>query len=417
MQNTIYTGDNLYIMNGMSSDSVDLIYLDPPFNSKRTYSAPIGSQAEGVAFTDIWTWGDVDKDFLNSLNDYPALVEHIYAIGKIHSKGMMSYITYMTQRIIQMHRVLRDTGSLYLHVDPTASHYLKIVLDQIFGHDNFINEIIWHYGKWSNTAKHFQKNHDIILFYSKSDTYTFNPLHVERRNSKPYNIQGGKVNQLLIYRPEDTPDAIIEREKEKGRKIIYVDTKGPREHDVWSYLRDKKVDFISPRSKERTGYPTQKPLSLLRRIIEASSNEGDTVLDPFCGCATACVAAQQLNRRWIGIDIESQAADLLVARLSENMGMFEEFLHTYKIPQRVGIKVEKPSIPIKDRLFKEKDGLCAGCEKEFDSVNLEIFYIMPKSKGGGDYYENFQLLCENCNRVKGDRSMEYLVTKIRTRDD
>ncbi len=416
MKNTLYTGDNLYILNGMNSESVDLIYLDPPYNSKRIYSAPIGSKAAGASFKDIWTWHDVDKDFLNGLNDYPALVEYINSIERIHSKGTMSYITYMTQRIIQMHRVLKDTGSLYLHVDPTASHYLKIVLDQIFGHDNFINEIIWHYGKWSNATKRFQKNHDVILFYSKSDTYTFNPLHVERRNPQPYNIQGGKVNQLLIYRPEDTPDDIIEREKEKGRKIVYIDTKGPREHDVWSYLRDKEVDFISPRSKERTGYPTQKPLSLLRRIIEASSNEGDTVFDPFCGCATACVAAQQLGRRWIGIDIEEQAADLLVARLSENMGMFEEFFHTYKIPQRTDIKFEKPSKPIRNRLYKKQKGLCAGCAKEFDAVELEISYIIPKRKGGGDYYENFQLLCGNCNKVKGDRPMEYLMARLRARD-
>ena len=416
MQNTLYTGDNLYILNGMNSDSVDLIYLDPPFNSKRTYSAPIGSKAAGASFKDIWTWCDVDEECLDWLEQYPALVEHINSIEKIHSEGMMSYITYMAQRIIQMHRVLKDTGSLYLHVDPTASHYLKIVLDQIFGHDNFINEIVWHYGKWSNAAKHFQKNHDVILFYSKSDTYTFNLLHVERRNLKPYNIQGGEVNQLLIYRPEDTPDSIIKREKAKGRKIIYVDTKGPREHDVWSYLRNKEIDFIPPRSNERTGYPAQKPLTLLRRIIEASSNEGDIVLDPFCGCATACVAAQQLNRRWIGIDIESQAADLLVERLSENMKMFEEFIHTDKIPHRTDIKVEKPSKPIKDRLFEAQKGICNGCAKEFDAVNFEIDHIIPKSKGGGDYYENFQLLCGNCNRVKGDRPMEDLVMRLRARE-
>ncbi len=416
MKNTLYTGDNLYILNGMNSDSVDLIYLDPPFNSKRTYSAPIGSKAAGASFKDMWTWGDVDEECLNGMADYPELAEYIYSIGAINGKAMMSYITYMTQRLIQMHRVLRTTGSLYLHCDTVASHYLKIILDGIFGEDNFRNEIVWHYGKWSNVSKHFQKNHDVILFYSKSDTYTFNPLHVERRNPKPYNIQGGEVNQLLIYRPEDTPDAIIEREKAKGRKIIYIDTKGPSGHDVWSYLRNKEIDFIPPRSKERTGYPTQKPLSLLHRIIEASSKQGDIVFDPFCGCATTCVAAQQLQRGWIGIDIESQAADLLMTRLGDDSGMFKDFIHTDKIPHRTDIKVEKPSKPIKDRLFEAQKGICNGCAKQFDVVNFEIDHIIPKSKGGGDYYENFQLLCGNCNRVKGDRPMEDLVMRLRARE-
>ena len=416
MQNTFYTGDNLYILNGMNSDSVDLIYLDPPFNSKRTYSAPIGSKAAGASFKDMWTWGDVDEECLNGMADYPELAEYIYSIGAINGKAMMSYITYMTQRLIQMHRVLRTTGSLYLHCDTVASHYLKIILDGIFGEDNFRNEIVWHYGKWSNVSKHFQKNHDVILFYSKSDTYTFNPLHVERRNPKPYNIQGGEVNQLLIYRPEDTPDAIIEREKAKGRKVIYIDTKGPSEHDVWSYLRNKEIDFIPPRSKERTGYPTQKPLTLLHRIINVSSRQGDVVFDPFCGCATTCVAAQQLQRGWIGIDIESQAADLLMTRLGDDSGMFKDFIHTDKIPHRTDIKVEKPSKPIKDRLFAEQKGICNGCAKEFDAVNFEIDHIIPKSKGGGDYYENFQLLCGNCNRVKGDRPMEDLVMRLRARE-
>ncbi len=417
MTNTLYTGDNLYILNGMDSEKVDLIYLDPPFNSKRTWSAPIGSKAAGASFKDIWTWSDVDEECLSDLNDYPALVEHIHSIEQIHSKGMMSYVTYMAQRIIQMHRVLRDTGSLYLHVDPTASHYLKIVLDQIFGKDNFQNEIIWHYGKWSNVAKHFQKNHDVILFYSKSDTYTFNPLHVERRNPQPYNIQGGKVNQLLVYRREDTPDAIIEREKAKGRKIIYVDTKGPSEHDVWSYLRNKEIDFIPPRSKERTGYPTQKPLSLLHKIIEASSNEGDTVLDPFCGCATTCVAAQELKRQWIGIDIEPHAVALLVDRLSEVSGMFNDFIHTEKIPQRTDVEYKEPSGKIKNKLYRKQEGFCAGCGKKFDEENLEIDHIIPKSKGGGSHYENLHLFCGNCNRLKGNRPMEYFVTKIKKREE
>ena len=141
--NTLYTNDNLFILNGLNSNLVDLIYLDPPFNSKRIYSAPVGSKAAGTSFKDMWTWADVNEYYLEGLaTNYPALAKYIATVGKIHSKSMMSYLTYMVQRIIEMYRVLKDTGSLYLHCDPTASHYLKILLDEIFGKNNFRNEII-----------------------------------------------------------------------------------------------------------------------------------------------------------------------------------------------------------------------------------------------------------------------------------
>ncbi len=384
MQNTLYTKDNLYILNSMNSKSVDLIYLDPPFNSKRTYSAPIGSKAAGASFKDMWTWQDVDEEYLSGLHKHPYLVEYILSIGGIHGKGMMSYITYMTQRIIQMHRVLKDTGSLYLHCDPVASHYLKIVLDEIFGKDNFQNELIWYYKNASRGKKRFAKAHDVILTYSKSKDFIFYADNV----LVPF--ESGMTAWSRIRDGRDMP-------------------KGKVPDDVLI------IPAINGMAKERTGYPTQKPLALLHRIVQASSKEGDVVFDPFCGCATTCVAAQQLGRRWIGIDIEVQAVDLLVARLSDDGGMFKDFIHTNKIPQRTDIKLEKPSTPIKNRLFAEQKGICKGCGKNFDTENFEIDHIIPKSKGGGDYYDNLQLLCGHCNRVKGDRPMEDLVAKLRAR--
>ncbi len=384
MKNTLYTGDNLYILNGMESKKVDLIYLDPPFNSKRVYSAPIGSKAAGASFKDIWAWHDVDDNYLDWLEQYPALVKHISSIKHIHSEGMMAYVTYMAQRIIQMHRILRDTGSLYLHVDPIASHYLKIVLDQIFGKDGFRNEIIWSYRTGGVSKKYWARKHDTILFYAKPK-YKHNAMQ-----------------ERIYYDKKFFTDKV----DDKGRYYadVYI-------RDVWDDIKP-----LINNSKERMGYPTQKPLSLLNRIITASSKKGDLVLDPFCGCATACVAAQQLGRRWIGIDIEEQATNLLIQRLSDDPGEFESFIHTSKIPQRTDIKFEKPSKTIKNRLYKKQKGFCAGCAKQFDGVNLEINHIMPKSKGGGDYYENFQLLCGNCNRVKGDKPMKSLVAKIRAYD-
>ncbi|MDR2726240.1 MAG: HNH endonuclease, partial [Candidatus Adiutrix sp.] len=171
---------------------------------------------------------------------------------------------------------------------------------------------------------------------------------------------------------------------------------------------------ISAHAKEKLGYPTQKPLALLNRIIQASSNEGDIVLDPFCGCATTCVAATQLSRKWIGIDIEKKASDILTHRLSIATGLLDDFIITDIIPSRSDLKVVQPTESVKNLLYKEQRGLCNACGSEFEIRNLEIDHIIPKSKGGGDYYENYQLLCGSCNRIKGDRPMEYLRAKIAT---
>jgi site-specific DNA-methyltransferase (adenine-specific) len=187
IQNTLFTGDNLFILNGMNSNSVDLIYLDPPFNSKRLYSGAIGSKAADVSFKDMWTWEDVNEEYLDKLMiEKPSLVKFIQSIGDTHSKAMMAYITYMTQRVIQMYRILKDTGSIYLHCDPTASHYLKIMLDEIFGRKNFKNEIVWERttdtGSSKAIAKFFPRNNDIILFYSKSEHYFYNKIFLEYSN-------------------------------------------------------------------------------------------------------------------------------------------------------------------------------------------------------------------------------------------
>ena len=189
------------------------------------------------------------------------------------------------------------------------------------------------------------------------------------------------------------------------------DSKGTAMNDVWT------IPFIHSQSKERTGYPTQKPLALLGRIIKASSKEGDVVLDPFCGCATTCVAAQQLGRKWLGIDIEEKAVDILIQRLSDDAGMFKNFVHTELIPTRSDVKIIQPNKTIKEELFHGQEKLCNGCKKEFDIYNFEIDHIIPKSKGGGDYVENYQLLCGNCNKVKGDRPMDYLRMKIKVRQE
>jgi DNA modification methylase len=392
MHNTLFTNDNLFILSGLNSASVDLIYLDPPFNSKRMYSAPIGTKAAGASFKDMWTWDDINDAYLDKLvEQYPDLVRFIQSIGTMHSKGMMAYATYMTQRMIEMHRVLKPSGSIYLHCDPTASHYLKLLLDEIFGRSNFQNEIVWCYGSGGASKRHFSRKHDVIFFYTKTEDYLFNVDDVREPYSSPHKSMTPKIAQ-------------------SGKSYIKMNPLGRIPFDWWA------IPILTNSAKERTGYPTQKPLALLHRIIKASSKEGDIVLDPFCGCATTCVAAQQLNRKWIGIDIEKQAASVLVERLGDDAGLFKDFVHRSDIPQRTDIAIELPSQPVKHRLFAQQDGHCNACAIELPIHQFEIDHVVPKSKGGGDYYENYQLLCGSCNRIKGDRPMEYLRIKIRTRE-
>ena len=176
------------------------------------------------------------------------------------------------------------------------------------------------------------------------------------------------------------------------------------------------IETLNREAKERTGYPTQKPLALLKRIILTSSNEGDLVMDPFCGCATTCVAAQQLGRKWIGIDIEKQPVKILIDRLSDDAGLFKDFTATDLIPKRTDLNEVLPSESIKQGLYKQQKGKCNACGDDFKIWNLEIDHIIPVVKGGGDYYENYQLLCSSCNKIKGARPMEYLRLKIDTRE-
>ncbi len=398
--NILYTLDNLFLLNGMNSETVDLIYLDPPFNSKRTYSAPVGSKSAGASFKDMWTWDDVNIAYLELLyTKHPDIADFIDSIYRLHSKAMASYITYMTQRLFEMHRILKSTGSIYLHIDPTASHYLKIIMDGIFGRDNFRNEIIWCYKTGGRAKQQFPKKHDVIFWYSKSKKHIFN-----------YDAISTERNFSTMHEPviKDEDGKLYQRNFKNGKEYRYYIDKGVIPNDYWV-----DIDAINPSAKERTGYPTQKPLALLQRIIKASSNEGDLVFDPFCGCATTCVAAQQLQRKWIGCDIEAKAVDILVERLGDDAGMFRDFVQITKTPQRTDVERIEPQEPIKERLHKTQTGKCNGCFNEFEQRNLEIDHIIPKSKGGGDYYENYQLLCGNCNRVKGNRPMEYLLAKVK----
>jgi DNA modification methylase len=453
-QNTLYTNDNLFVLHGLNSKSVDLIYLDPPFNSKRMYSATVGSKAAGTSFKDMWTWDDVNEAYLDKMIDsYPSMVNFIKSIQKIHSKAMMAYVTYMAQRIVEMHRILKNDGSFYLHCDSTASHYLKIILDEIFDKDNFRNEIIWQRndGRAKGSqykAKKFGTNTDTILFYTKSNNFYFNPLKklpsdtldkkfikIDENGRRYYSgipifcskTMGDRPNLCYEWRGFKNPHPSgwrlsierLEEEYKKGNIVITSDGKLERrkyEDDYEGEAMDNNWTDITRvlKDDEKTGYRTQKPLALMLRIIEASCPEGGIVMDPFCGCATTCVAAQHLGRKWIGIDIEEKAVEVLIQRLSDDAGLFEDFTHRTDTPMRTDVEyIDSGVKSVKDRLFSEQKGMCSGCQRDFEVRDFEVDHIVPKSKGGGDYYENYQLLCGNCNRIKGDRPMEYLRMKIK----
>ena len=288
------------ILEGINSNCIDLIYLDPPFNKNKKFTAPIGSSAEGATFSDIFREKDVKDEWVITINeDHPELYHYLNGIKGVGNHYNYCYLVYMAIRLIECHRVMKETGSLYLHCDPTMSHYLKIVLDCIFGESNFQNEIVWCYNTQGKPKKGFAKKHDQILYYVKDNReYVFNKITITPNDIKRYNKI--EVDTKRKYQIDG-----------KGYKY-YLD-EGRYCPDYWD------IPALISLSKERTGYPTQKPVALLERIIKASSNKNDIVLDPFCGCATTCVAAEKLERKWIGIDVSHKAHDLVKLRLDKEL--------------------------------------------------------------------------------------------------
>ena len=302
--NVLYYGDNLPILRKYIPDnSIDLIYLDTPFNSKATYNIlfkePTGepSKAQVEAFEDTWHWTiETEKTFQEIVATAPANVVNLMKALRdaIHENDMMAYLTMMCIRLLELKRVLKETGSIYLHCDPTASHYLKIVMDSIFGGMNFRNEIVWCYGGGGVPKKDFPRKHDIIFRYTK--------------NIEKYKEEG-------VFNTEYRPYGDWTKEHEPRHSLTAgggrLDMKkGTPINDWWADLKS-----LTSYQKEWLGYPTQKPESLLERIIKVSTREGDIVLDPFCGCGTALVAAERLNRKWIGIDITHLAISIMKWRL------------------------------------------------------------------------------------------------------
>lgn len=311
--NHLYYGDNLDILRRYIKDeSVDLIYLDPPFNSKRDYNAVFSdkdgrkSTAQVKAFVDTWHWDNSAARAYDAVVDngtHPGVAECLSSFRSMLGTGEeLAYLSMMAIRLVELRRVLKSTGSIFLHVDPTMSHYLKVLMDSLFGIEHYRNEIVWCYtGPGSPRQRQFSRKHDIIHWYSKSGSWTFNGDAVRIPHSKKTaeNYKHGHQGSGFA-----AGDAVVKRELHQGGKIP---------EDYWPFA-------IAPRGKEYLGYPTQKPEALLERIILAASDESSVVLDPFCGCGTAVAVAQRLNRNWIGIDITHLAVNLIRSRLMSAFG-------------------------------------------------------------------------------------------------
>ncbi len=373
-RNKLYFGDNLRILReNVPDDSVDLIYLDPPFNSNATYNVLFrertgeDSAAQITAFEDTWRWSvESEIAFQDVITDGPEkLGDLLQAMrGFLGQNDMMAYLTMMAQRMAELHRVLKPTGSIYLHCDPTASHYLKLMMDAVFSSDNFRGDLIWKRQSAHSDARGYGSVHDTMLYYSKSQDYTWNPSfqaydpeYVERYyrysddNGRRFmsgdlgasGLQGGgyEYEWKGVVRVWRVPLTTMERLDSEGR-IYYTrngiprmkryldEAKGNPVQDVWT-----DVQSLRSWHTERLGYPTQKPEALLERIINASSDEGDLVLDPFCGCGTAIAVAERLNRRWIGIDITHLAISLMKSRLRDTFGPDLSDYDVIGVPQDV----------------------------------------------------------------------------------
>ena len=463
---TLFHGDNLEFLRGINSGTVHLIATDPPFNKSKDFHATPDTLASGAQFHDRWSWKtDIHDDWLIEIQrDHPAVWQAIDAAKKIYGDDMGAFLCWLGVRLLEMHRILRDDGSIYLHCDPTASHYLKSLMDAIFGRKQFGTEIIWQRtsahpsaGKWANT-------HDVILYYTKSSKYTWNrqfqdPNEHYVATHYIYKDANGKYRAADLtgagtsagpsgkpwrgfdptakgrhwgYTPDkldamDATGTIHWPTKQGGWPAHKVYLENARKRPVHSTWFD--IPPINSQAKERTGYPTQKPLVLYERIIEASSNTREIVLDPFCGCATIPIAAEKLGRQWIGMDTWDGAAQMIRKRMraagfdlgiSARLPSGRRITITKKLPARTDgggeavlylrtpmgkAKRYPPPRSQHERLLLDVGPFCQGCGRDynFDPRVLEVDHVSPKSDGGTDAYENLTLLCPPCNKEKRDK--------------
>ena len=413
---TLYHGDNLKFLRGINSGTVHLIATDPPFNKNKDFHATPDSLAAGARFADRWKWDvDVHPEWVDAIqDDWPGVWQVIEAARTASGGDMAAFLCWLGVRLLEMHLILRDDGSLYLHIDHTAHAWTKTLMDAIFGTKQFRNEIVWFYDDAPGRSnRYFPRKHDTILWYSKSHKWTFNADTVR------IPIKAASVKRYQTAR-------VI-----GGRSYVGGSSadKGKVPEDVWPMPVLKK----NKTNKESTGYPTQKPLALYERIIKASSNAGDVVLDPFAGCATTPIAAERLGRQWIGMDIWEGAFQIVLDRLQSEglatpggdsgrlLSIGDVHYSTAPPIRSDDNEVASPALRVKSRrmeppgprmtrdemksyLIEENGCRCEGCYRVFDDARyLELDHNTPRSDGGINHISNRILLCGPCNRVKSNK--------------
>ena len=494
----LFIADNYDLLRRLDSDSVDLVVTDPPFAKNDTFTSdglkppledeekaaereqmeawkinnPREAAAEGIewppegdvaSYKDIWVWEkDVHFAWKEEIKEtYKAVWAVLDAANLAHSNSHAAYLAYMAVRLIEIERVLKPTGSIYLHCDQDASHYLKLLMDAVFGKDTFVNEVVWAYSKWTNASNFFQKSNDVILFYG-GEGRAFNKQFVmtegkRKTLEKGYgsNVVEGGVRQLLVYDPDKVPERVLSDPKYHRVVNLSDKPKGVAAAQVWT-----DINYLSSAAKERTGYPTQKPVSLAERIIRASSNKGDVVLDPFAGCAYVPVAAEGLGRQWIACDISVRALTVVkrqfakfrysveggpvVAKPGEEAVLLSDCKVTIvgpkelrERPEREDTEGEPPPPPLdlsnrrakgqlfsdqemKEALLEDSDWVCWCCgfanrmddgEKIREPYNFHLDHVTPKTEGGSPEIWNRAALCGRCNGKKGSR--EITLGKLR----
>ena len=448
LNRTLFLEDNLLVLRGLDSDSIDLIATDPPFNKGVPAFTGTMKAGQNVEFKDVWNWNDdVHPGWTDTLGkDHPSLSNVIWYANAAAGEDMGAFLCWMAVRMLEMHRVLKPTGSIYLHCDPTASHYLKAVMDAIFGRENFRNEIVWHHPKIGVASGKFTSNTDTIFSYTKGNEYTFNSQTTGEPNELFNRWKNKIVDNKLYYEQaktiKDSPAASKIRvlRRRLGRELedddVVVDFSDPKNEkkidNVWLY------PFIRGNSKESTGYPTQKPLAMYKRMIAASSNPGDIVLDPFAGCATTCVAAEQLGRQWIGIDIREDSGGVIRERLEREVSESMEWDAIVRTPTEAPERTDdgEPAAPelvlespkpnarrISVREAREllivRDGLrCQGCGWVPNHADyLQVDHNKPRSLKGTDEMDNLALLCDPCNRKKSNKLTIHELRQARAADE
>lgn len=395
---TLFAHDNLDVLSDestMPDECIDLIYLDPPFNSKSKYNLPFPKEYKQkidlepvMAFNDTWTWGNDCVQHLKRLKngsfrdqqlaDLITLTKRIRQEKNTSKDSMSAYLINMAVRLKAMQRVLKTTGSIYLHCDPTASHYLKLLMDTIFGRKNFRNECLWCYSGGGVPKSDFPRKHDVILRYTKSDRWTFNVL---RKSYGTHAKSGRRATDL------------------GGTRSVEYNPKGTPINNWWSDIKP-----LINWHKERLGYPTQKPLKLLKRIIEVSSNEGDLILDPFCGCGTTVHAAEELGRHWIGIDISQFSNGLVRNRLRNQFPRLS----------KSAIEIRGNPITVHDAIQLAKRDRYEFEKWVCGEIGAEGMYHSPGSRGADGGIDGIIPFYHTSSRKQRSADQAYAIVQVKS---